>query len=83
MSKQAINHLLGQLERLGYLKRTVDPDDQRYTRVNLTRRGTRAVLAIREIILEVETEWEAELGSRRFTHLKHTLAQLAASPALT
>src|SRR3954471_3995225 len=29
MSKQALNYLLGQLERRGYLERHVDPDDLR------------------------------------------------------
>ena len=33
MSKQAVNYLLGQLERLGYLKRVPDPDDLRSKRV--------------------------------------------------
>jgi MarR family len=29
ISKQALNHLLGQLEKLGYLERQADPDDLR------------------------------------------------------
>jgi len=36
MSKQAMNYLLGQLERLGYLTRGQDPKDQRFKRVHLT-----------------------------------------------
>jgi DNA-binding MarR family transcriptional regulator len=83
MSKQAMNHLLGQLERLGYLTRTLDPDDRRYTRVNLTQRGETAILAIREIGLEVEAEWEADLGPQRFAQLKRILGQLAARSART
>ena len=39
MSKQALNYLLGQLERLGYLERRADPDDQRFKRIALTERG--------------------------------------------
>jgi DNA-binding MarR family transcriptional regulator len=79
MSKQAMNHLLGQLERLGYLTRSVDPDDQRYTRVGVTPRGDAAFRAIREIILEVEAEWETKLGPKRFTQLKRVLGELAAT----
>jgi DNA-binding MarR family transcriptional regulator len=79
MSKQAMNHLLGQLEKLGYLARRVDPDDQRYTRVDLTPRGEAAIRAIREIILEVEAEWEARVGPKHFAQLKRVLAKLGAA----
>jgi len=77
MSKQAMNHLLGQLERLGYVTRRADPGDQRYTRVDLTPRGEEVIHAIREIILEVEAEWEGKVGRTRFTQLKRLLAELA------
>src|SRR3954465_8655382 len=43
ISKQALNHLLGQLEKLGYLERRPDPDDLRSKRVVLTRRGNSAI----------------------------------------
>src|SRR5215203_5488319 len=36
ISKQALNYLLGQLERLDYLERRPDPDDLRSKRVALT-----------------------------------------------
>src|SRR5215213_6419014 len=42
ITKQALNYLLGQLERLDYLHRTPDPDDLRSKRVALTRRGAAA-----------------------------------------
>src|SRR5215468_7447427 len=54
MSKQALNYLLGELERLGYLERRGDPDDLRSKRVALTSRGTSAVSVIRDAIDEVE-----------------------------
>jgi DNA-binding MarR family transcriptional regulator len=77
MSKQAMNHLLGQLEKLGYLTRRVDPDDQRYTRVDVTPRGADAMRAIREIVVEVEAEWEQKVGVTRFAQLKRVLGKLA------
>ena len=67
ISKQALNYLLGELERLGYLERRPDPDDLRSKRVALTRRGTSAVGVIREAVGEVETAWEQQLGSKRFS----------------
>ena len=36
MSKQAVNYLLGELERRGYLERRADPDDRRSRRIVLT-----------------------------------------------
>src|SRR5947208_12464352 len=46
MTKQALNYLLGELERLDYLERRPDPDDLRSKRVVLTRRGKSAVRVI-------------------------------------
>src|SRR6476469_10488810 len=43
ISKQALNYLLGELERLGYLERRADPDDRRSKRVALTARGIAAI----------------------------------------
>src|SRR3954447_13151512 len=77
MSKQAANYLLGELERLGYLERRADPDDGRSKRVALTKRGERAVYAIREAVREVEQAWEDELGPRRFTQLRRLLLELS------
>jgi DNA-binding MarR family transcriptional regulator len=79
MSKQAMNYLLGQLERLGYLTRRQDPTDQRFKRVHLTKRGQAAVQAIREIVLEVEADWEQGLGPAKVAKLRDLLKQLNAS----
>jgi DNA-binding MarR family transcriptional regulator len=76
MSKQAVNYLLGQLERLGYLERRPDPGDLRSKRITLTKRGTGAVHVIRDAVREVETAWAAELGPRRFSQLRHLLLDL-------
>jgi len=81
MTKQALNYLLGQLEGLGYLTRRADAEDQRYKRVHLTTRGQAAVRAIREIVLEVEADWEQQLGPRRFAQLRELLTQLQAAAA--
>ena len=78
MTKQALNYLLGQLEQLGYLTREPDDNDQRSKRVRLTRRGHAAVKAIREIVKDVETEWEHQLGARKFAQLRDLLSQLYA-----
>ena len=81
MSKQALNYLLGQMEKLGYLERRQDGEDHRFRRIHLTQRGQAAVRAIREIVLEVEADWERQLGTRRFAQLRDLLEILSASTA--
>jgi DNA-binding MarR family transcriptional regulator len=76
MSKQALNYLLGQLERQGYLRRLDDPRDQRYKRIVLTERGRRAGQAMRDIVRAVEADWERQLGAERFADLRDLLTDL-------
>src|SRR3990172_12927371 len=54
MSKQAVNYLLGELERLGYLERRPDPEDLRSRRIALTSRGSSVVPVIRDAVGELE-----------------------------
>src|SRR6058998_2129757 len=76
ISKQALNYLLGELERLGYLERRADPDDLRSKRVALTPRGIAAVGVIREAVGEIETAWAQQLGAERFAQLRKLLLEL-------
>ena len=76
ISKQALNYLLGELERLGYLERRPDPDDLRSKRVALTRRGVSAVGVIREAVAEMEASWAQRLGPERFDQLRSLLLEL-------
>ena len=76
ISKQALNYLLGQLERLGYLERRPDPDDLRSKRVALTPRGITAVHALREAVGELESAWSQRLGPQRFAQLRTLLLEL-------
>ena len=76
ISKQALNYLLGELERLGYLERRPDPDDLRSKRIVLTPRGTSLIPLIREAVNEVETAWAKQLGPKRFAQLRSLLLDL-------
>src|SRR5215211_672310 len=76
ISKQALNYLLGELERLGYLERRPDPDDLRSKRIALTPRGTSAIGVIRQAVGEVETAWAQQLGAERFDELRNLLLEL-------
>ena len=77
ISKQALNHLLGQLEHRGYLERRPDPDDKRSKRIVLTPRGAKAATTIREAVAEMEDTWSRQLGPKRFNQLRTLLRDLA------
>ena len=76
ISKQALNYLLGELERRGYLERRPDPDDLRSRRLAFTPRGVAAVGVIREAVGEVEASWAEQLGAERFAQLRELLVEL-------
>ena len=74
ISKQAINQLLKSLEGFGYLDRSDVKGEGRTRVVRLTRRGHDAYHRIYDILLKIESEWAAELGSKKFAKLKELLA---------
>jgi DNA-binding MarR family transcriptional regulator len=76
ISKQALNHLLGQLEQRGYLSRDADPEDGRSKRISLTPRGTKAITIIRKAVAEIEEAWAQQLGPKRFGQLRTLLQDL-------
>jgi DNA-binding MarR family transcriptional regulator len=76
MTKQALNYLIGQLEQRGYIDRRPDPDDQRSKRIALTKRGLAIVPVIRDAVAEIEQEWEAALGAKRFDQFRDGLRGL-------
>jgi DNA-binding MarR family transcriptional regulator len=76
MTRQAMNYLLGQMQRLGYLTRDDDAEDLRSKRVHLTERGHAAGRASREIVAGIEAELERELGPARFDQLRQLLIAL-------
>jgi DNA-binding MarR family transcriptional regulator len=75
-SKQAMNHLLHQLERDGYLRREPHPRDRRTRVVRLTERGWAAAGVIRETALRVEAAWAEALGQDTYVQLRVALARL-------
>ena len=78
MSKQALNYMLGELERMGYLERRPDPNDLRARRIALTRRGHEIIPVIREAVRATEREWAAALGDDRVEELRSLLVEIRA-----
>lgn len=75
MSKQALNHLLGQLERLGYLERRREPG-RRHAAVFLTERGWLVLESNVATMRQLEVDWQRQLGRERFADLKAALQEL-------
>jgi DNA-binding MarR family transcriptional regulator len=75
-SKQAMNHLLHQLESGGYLTRESHPDDRRTRVVRLTERGWAAFGVIGSTLRRLEREWCAALGEDLYASLAEALARL-------
>lgn len=75
-SKQAINNLLAQLERTGYLTRAIHPANRRERRVELTSRGEAAITAIRGAVDQIEARWRADLGVAQYQRLRSLLERL-------
>ena len=76
ITKQALNYLLGDLERRGYIERRPDPDDRRSRRIALTDRGRSLIPVIRSAVADTEREWAAALGKARFAQLRELLVEL-------
>jgi len=75
-SKQAMNHLLHQLESGGYLTRESHPDDRRTRVVRLTDRGWAAWEVIATTQRDLERQWREAIGEERFKDLADALACL-------
>lgn len=76
LSKQAMNHLLRQLELGGYIVREPDPEDGRSRLVRLTEQGRAAVEVIDEAVRKIEASWVELLGVRGHRDLQRALQTL-------
>ena len=67
---------LAGLERRGYLKREAGSGTAK-TVVRMTAKGWSMIEPVRNCVREIEQEWTAHLGARRFEALRGTLHELA------
>jgi DNA-binding MarR family transcriptional regulator len=75
-TKQAMNYLLSQLETLGYMERRAEKKGGRRL-VYLTHRGWLVFDAIWTAQRQVEEEWTALLGAKRFDAFLDVLRELS------
>ena len=76
MTRQAMNYVLTGLEQRGYIERH-DAGAANSRLVRVTERGLGVQRLIRDEVTEIEREWAAHLGARRFEALRGTLRELA------
>ena len=76
VTKQTAGALVDQLERAGYVRRTPDPTDARARLVRIAERGAAAKPVADAVVAQVEAEWQAHLGERRWRQLREALTRL-------
>ncbi len=77
MTPQGASKFVIELEGLGYVRRRVDPDDQRNRMVELTQHGWDGINAARAIRAEINDDARALLGETDTTQLIGALLRLA------
>jgi len=76
MSKQATNHLLAALERLGYITRQVSGRDGRARVLQATEKGRDVARIMQATSRRMERHWANELGRERLERLRDELEAL-------
>lgn len=77
LSKQAVNDLLRDLERQGYIRRDVDPADRRSRLIRLTAKGMKLEDTVRLAARDAERQLERELGRDRFRSFREAMVEAA------
>jgi len=76
ITKQRMMQVVDELQSMGYLRRTPDPEDARAKVVRLTAKGLRHRAEARRAMLAVEARARRRLGGRRYDQLEVMLEEL-------
>ncbi len=76
MSKQAMGQLVDEIERLGYVERVPDPSDGRAKIVRFTVSGKKLIRDGTKIASEIQEQYTALIGVKRFELLREILDEL-------
>ncbi|HTN82854.1 MAG TPA: MarR family winged helix-turn-helix transcriptional regulator [Sorangium sp.] len=79
VTKQAVGQVVEELEAMGVVERTPDPDDRRAKRVRFTPHGLKALLHGLGVLQELEEELTRSLGQKQMASLKKGLTALLAA----
>ena len=76
VSRQAAAKMVQAVEREGWVKREVDPDDARSFRILFSKAGKNLIARAVEHVTAAEVRFAKTLGKKRYQELKRDLAQL-------
>jgi DNA-binding MarR family transcriptional regulator len=76
VSKQAIGHLVAELEAKGYISRATDPADRRATLITYTPAGWQFLQDAHRVKRAIEAEYTAKLGEAGMASLRAMLSLL-------
>jgi DNA-binding MarR family transcriptional regulator len=76
ITKQAMGHLVVDLEQKGYVQRVADPTDRRATLIKFTDSGQQFLRDAYYVKQEIEAEYTAVLGVERMEELRAALTIL-------
>jgi DNA-binding MarR family transcriptional regulator len=78
LSKQVLNHLLGEMEKRGYFARRSDPRDGRGVLIVPTRRGRALIRESRRAAIQIEAAWRRQLGATRYAIVRRAIEEMGA-----
>ncbi len=76
ITPQGMGQIVTEMEKRGYVETAPDPDDRRARLVTYTPKGRRLAEAAVQAIEEVQAEFKALVGARKFAALKSLLGEL-------
>jgi DNA-binding MarR family transcriptional regulator len=77
MSKQGCGQFVTTLVESGHLRVLADPRDRRVRLVRRTAKGNRTITAVTKRMLQIEDDWAARVGRRRYDTFRRVLEELA------
>lgn len=77
MTKQGCGQFVAALQRAGYLSVAPDPNDRRRRLVLRTPAGDAVIEAMLASSADLEAQWRASVGTKRYDTFRAVLAQLA------
>jgi DNA-binding MarR family transcriptional regulator len=78
LSKQMLNHLIGEMEERGYFVRRPDPHDGRGVLIVPTRRGRALMREARRAAIRIDAAWRRQLGRSRYAIVRRAIEEMGA-----
>jgi len=78
LSKQAVNDILREFERNGYITLEADPDDGRAKRIGVTERGRSLAMTAGALSQDVGRRWAEQVGIERYEIFEEVLREIVA-----